>query len=251
MIPSNKNGNAKTSLQKIRNRNFDWPNTTDSLADLLRSYSDLKKKKHPESTKGIEISFWRWLEKTSELAGILKEIYDRNMDENNQVKQLKSTTTSSPSQPLKLIVEDGKVGTAVRQRFYIDVNKRTKVALTKDKRMQFVVRKPTAEKYMPGSRSWSYPDCLKWCYSALNNYSGYKLLHFNENDIVVVLGAIHSKMLIGFVLTEIEHQGNLMTSFYTLNSDFLCFICFRGIPELSIQNIFYITLMKISGLNYG
>jgi hypothetical protein len=75
------------------------------------------------------------------------------MDENNQVKQLKSTTTLSPNQPFKLIVEDGKVGTAVRQRFYIDVNKRTKVALTKDKRMQFVVRKPTAEKYMPGSSS--------------------------------------------------------------------------------------------------
>lgn len=202
-------GMQKPLSIKFENRNFDLPNPTDSLADLLRSYSDLKKKNHPENAKGVEVSFWRWLEKTSELAGILKEVCERNMEENNQIKQLKSVTISSPVQPLKLVVEDGKVGSAVRQRFYIEVNKRTKVALSKDKRMQFVVRRPPAEKHTQESSSWSYPECLKWCYSALSNYSGYKLLHFNENDIIVIWGAIHNKMLIGFVLSEAEHQGIL------------------------------------------
>jgi len=50
--------------------------------------------------------------------------------------------------------------------------------------------------------SWKYPNWYKWKYSALSNYSGYKLLHYSDKDTLLVLGAVHNTMVIAWVLAK-------------------------------------------------
>jgi hypothetical protein len=33
----------------------------------------------------------------------------------------------------------------------------------------------------------------------MSSYDGYRLLHFGQNDEIVVVGAIHSKLVVGYV----------------------------------------------------
>ena len=146
---------------------------------------------------------------------MLREVHKRNIENQPSLKQLKLREEETNTQPMGLIKKIGKTGSAVRQFFYTDLDAMSHILQAKSKLMQFKIRPFLSETPKYDSSECGQEDCLRCRYTTINNYNGYKLLHFSQMDTVMVLGSIHSRMLIGFVVPKDILQGMYAISIHS------------------------------------
>lgn len=106
------------------------------------------------------------------------------------LKQAKERTIENLRKPFSVQSEDGKIGSAVKTRFYTDLS-RISPKLLQSKALQFSVKIDQGNWPKLSESNCKYTDCFKWRYTIMSNYSGYKLLHFSPSDQLLILGAIN------------------------------------------------------------
>lgn len=115
----------------------------DSIDDLLRSIS--KKKTSNGKLNSSSINVWKCLEKVTETTKILNYIKTKYLSNQPTLDQIKQREEDDKKRPFSLIIENGKPGLGIGQKFFVDLSRIPKKYL-KDRILQFNVNTHVKEK---------------------------------------------------------------------------------------------------------